>query len=167
MRFTSLLLFCELSIMVWFISPEINCYCEFQPVRLNSQLYIIRLVYFHSFNFVIKLGVHNQSVIGRTKAIVAITAKKIFVIHTCMKLLVGGQAKFVLQYTLYCHDECCFLLVVIKSISINIGIKKHTVNLIMIMAEYYFAFGITLFKVSNKQELFFNMWVNGWKLWQI
>lgn len=35
------------------------------------------------------------------------------------------------------------------------------------MAEYYFAFGITLFKVSNKQELFFNMWVTGWKLWQI
>ena len=164
MGFTSLLLFCELSIIVWFISPEINCYCEFQPVRLNSQLYIIRLVYFHSFNFVIKLGVDKQSVIGRTKAIEAITAKKYW--NSSLFEAFGWRTgKICVMYTLYCHNECCFLLVVIKSISINIWIKKHTVNLIMIMAEYYFAFGITLFKVSNKQELFFNMWVTGWKLW--
>lgn len=166
MGFTSFLLFCELSIMVWFISPEINCYCEFQPVRLNSQLYIIRLVYFHSFNFVIKLGVHNQSVIGRTKVIEAITAKKNW--NSSLFEAFGwrtGKTCVAVHIIL-----SSWMLFSISGNKINIHKywnKKHTVNLIMVMAEYYFAFGITLFKVSNKQELFFVMWVTGWKLWQI
>lgn len=35
---------------------------------------------------------------------------------------------------------------------------------VMIMVEYHFAFGVTLFKVNNKQAIFFSTWVTGRKL---
>lgn len=34
----------------------------------------------------------------------------------------------------------------------------------MIMVEYHFAFGVTLFKVNNKQAIFFSTLVTGRKL---